>query len=188
MEYINAGLAENIAVILDIQIGALSVTDAISPALKYLKFPNVHLAIDPEFDISYPGQTVPGDPIGYVTGAEINAAQELISNYMVENGIRGRRIFLVHQFFEEMIRDKDTIVWDNSRVELTFCADGWGDAGNKIWKYNRFFSNRTDVKYTCFKLFNRWDEPVLSEAQAIGVEPWSSKLSVEVAPNMIIYQ
>lgn len=188
MQYIDAGLKENFGVILDVQIGALSVTDALSPTLKYLKYPNVHLAIDPEFAMSHPGQEVPGNPIGYVTGEEVNAAQNLIADYMEKNGIRGRRILLVHEFFEEMIVDKDVIDMDNPRVELTFCADGYGDAGAKIWKYNHFFTGRDDVKYAAFKLFYRWDKPVLSDAEALGTDPWSSKTRMEVTPNMLIYQ
>lgn len=188
MAYINEGLRENIAVILDVQVGALSLTEAISPVLKYLKYSNVHLAVDPEFAMSHPGQAAPGDPIGFVTGEQVNALQEYVADYMVANNIRGRRILLVHQFFEEMIINKDVIALDNPRVELTFVADGWGDPGGKIWKYNSFFSGRDDAKYAAFKLFYRWDVPLLTERQALGVDKYNDKLYVGVTPNMIIYQ
>lgn len=188
MEYINAGLKEGIAVILDVQVGALSLTEAIEPVLKYLKYPNVHLAVDPEFAMSHEGQTVPGDPIGYVSGRQINALQESIAEYMEENNIRGRRILMVHQFFEEMIIGKDAIDFDNPRLELTFVADGWGDPGGKIWKYNNFFSGREDAKFSAFKLFYRWDEPLLSERQALGVDKYSEKTFIDVTPNVVIYQ
>ncbi|MGL4650152.1 MAG: LysM peptidoglycan-binding domain-containing protein [Caldilineaceae bacterium] len=188
MAYINAGLKENIAVILDVQVGALSLTEAISPVLKYLKYPNVHLAVDPEFAMSHAGQSVPGDPIGYVSGAEINDLQEYVATWMEENNIRGRRILMVHQFFEEMIINKDQIAWDNPRLELTFVADGWGDPGGKIWKYNNFFSGREDAKYSAFKLFYRWDEPLITERQALGVDKYNDRTFIDVTPNMIIYQ
>ncbi len=188
MEYINAGLRENIAVILDVQVGKLSVSEAISPVLKYLQYPNVHLAVDPEFAMSHPNQAVPGNPIGFVTGEQINEAMDTIEQYMTENKIRGRRIFLVHQFFEEMIVDKEALRWDSPQLELTFCADGWGDPWGKITKYNNFFAETDAVKYTAFKMFYRWDEPVLTETQSMGVEPYNENLRVEVTPNMIIYQ
>ncbi len=188
MEYINAGLKENIAVILDVQVGALSPSEAISPVLKFLKYPNVHLAVDPEFAMSHEGQSVPGDPIGYVSGRQINELQETITAYMEANNIRGRRVLMVHQFFEEMIIGKEAIDWENPRLELTFCADGWGDPGGKIWKYNNFFSGREDAKFSAFKLFYRWDEPVLTERQALGVDKYSEKTFIDVTPNMIIYQ
>ncbi len=188
MQYINAGLKENIAVILDVQVGKLSVTEAISPVLKYLKYPNVHLAVDPEFAMSHPGQTVPGNPIGFVTGEAINDAMDSIETYMTDNQIRGRRIFLVHQFFDEMIVEKDALRWESPQIELTFCADGWGDPWGKITKYNNFFADTDAVKYSAFKMFYRWDVPVLTAAQSLGVEPFNENLGVQVTPNMIIYQ
>jgi hypothetical protein len=169
-------------------VGALSLTEAISPVLKYLKYPNVQLAVDPEFAMSHAGQTVPGDPIGYVTGTEINDLQNFVADYMEQNNIRGHRILMIHQFFEEMIVDKDLIDWENQRLELTFCADGWGDPGGKIWKYNNFFSGREDAKFSAFKLFYRWDEPLLTERQALGVDKYNEKTFIDVTPNMIIYQ
>ncbi len=188
MQYITAGLKENIAVILDVQVGNVSVSEAISPVLKYLKYPNVHLAVDPEFAMSHPNQAVPGNPIGFVTGEQINEAMDTVEQYMTENQIRGRRIFLVHQFFDEMIIDKDALRWASSQLELTFCADGWGDPWGKITKYNNFFAESDAVKYTAFKMFYRWDVPVLTDAQSMGVEPFNENLGVQVTPNMIIYQ
>ena len=188
MEYINAGLKENMAVILDVQVGKLSVSEAISNVLPYLKYPNVHLAVDPEFAMSHPNQAVPGNPIGFVTGEQLNEAMDTIEKYMTDNKIRGRRIFLVHQFFDEMIVDKESLQWDSPQLELTFCADGWGDPWGKITKYNNFFAENDQVKYTAFKMFYRWDVPVLTVAQSMGVEPFNENLGVDVTPNMIIYQ
>lgn len=188
VDYIANGMKNNIAVILDVQVGALSPSEAISRALPYLQYPNVHLAIDPEFAMSHPGQSVPGNPIGFITGAEINAAQELINDYMAEHKIRGRRMLLVHQFFDEMIVDKDQIDWDTERVDLVICADGFGDPNGKISKYNDFFSGNEEVAYTAFKLFYNWDEPLLTERQALGMDKYNEALRIGVAPNVLIYQ
>ena len=49
MDYIAKAEEENFGVILDVQIGALSPVEAISPALPYLAYEHVHLGIDPEF-------------------------------------------------------------------------------------------------------------------------------------------
>lgn len=188
MEYITQGLKDNVAVILDIQMGALSASEAISPALKYLKYPNVHLALDPEFAMTSAGQETPGNPIGYLTGEQINDAQAYVQRYLEENKIRGRRILIVHQFFDAMIRNKEVIDWENPKLELTLVADGFGDPWGKITKYNQFFPADTPVKYTGFKIFNRWDNPVLTDAQALGEEKYSQNLFMDVAPNIIIWQ
>jgi len=188
MEYIEQGLKHQVAVILDVQMGALSATEALSPVMKYLKYPNVHLALDPEFAMKEPGQDVPGNPIGYITGREINEAQEYIQNYLEENNIRGRRILIVHQFFDAMIPNKDLIDWTNPRVELTIVADGFGPPGPKIVKYNDFFPADTSVRYTGLKLFNHWDEPLITDAQALGEERFTQKTFIDVTPNILIWQ
>ncbi len=59
MAYIEAAAEEEYAVILDVQIGALSPTEAISLALPYLAYEHVHLAIDPEFAMVHEGQAWP---------------------------------------------------------------------------------------------------------------------------------
>jgi hypothetical protein len=46
--------------------------------------------MDPEFAMSYPGQRVPGNPIGYVTAEQVNEAQRVIADYMRANHIASR--------------------------------------------------------------------------------------------------
>lgn len=188
MAYIQQGLRYQVAVILDVQMGSLSVTEALSPVMKYLRYPNVHLALDPEFAMTQPGQETPGNPIGYITGSQINEAQEYIENYLTENNIRGRRILIVHQFFDSMIPNKDVIDWSNPKVELTIVADGFGPPGPKIVKYNDFFPADTPVSFTGLKLFNRWDEPLITDAQALGEERYTQRTFIDVTPNILIWQ
>lgn len=61
-EYISAAIESNFQVILDIQIGALTPAAVLEFGWPWLKYENVHLALDPEFALVYPGQTVPGNP------------------------------------------------------------------------------------------------------------------------------
>lgn len=51
MEYINRAKKENFKVYIDLQMGTNTPVEALTPILKYLKYDNVHLAIDPEFKI-----------------------------------------------------------------------------------------------------------------------------------------
>jgi LysM repeat protein len=188
MAYIAAGLATGIEVILDIQVGALSAADSISRALPFLEYPNVHLAVDPEFAMVHPGQQTPGNPIGYLTGAMVNEVQQRMTDYLRVNALPGRRVLLIHQFQENMIIGKEEMDWTVPEVGLTLVADGWGDPWGKISKYNSFFSDKTGVGFTAFKLFYQWDEPVLTERQTLGVDPYSAELRMEVTPNLVIYQ
>ena len=184
--YIEVAQRENFAVILDIQIGALTPAASIEKGLPWLKYDNVHLGIDPEFAKVHPGQEWPGLPIGYVTAEQVNAVQRVIRDYMVENQIEGPRVLLVHQFQHDMIHNKADLDWTIPQIDLTLSVDGWGPPSGKIHKYNVLVDD--DTEFTAFKLFYSWDEPLMNEAQALGEEPFGEAGFIEITPNMIIYQ
>ncbi len=185
-EYIKAAKKAKFAVILDIQIGALTPAASLEYAFKWLEHEHVHLALDPEFAISYEGQVTPGAPAGYITAAEINDAQAAMQSYIQKNKIKGKRILLLHQFLDTMIVDKSEINHDFAGIEIAISVDGWGPPAGKISKYNQFVSEETT--FSSFKLFYRWDVPVMSEREALGVDTFNSYDYIEVTPNMIIYQ
>ena len=64
-------------------------SEAISPALPYLAYANVHLGIDPEFAMVYAGRAGPGDPIGYVTAEQVNEVQSTVQRYLRRNRLEG---------------------------------------------------------------------------------------------------
>ncbi|MSP13587.1 MAG: hypothetical protein EXR62_11595 [Chloroflexi bacterium] len=177
--YINLTAAEQMVLILDIQIGTSSVDAELTRVLPYLRYPNVHLAIDPEFA----GQ--PGEFIGSSSAKEINRAQALISQYLSAHSIPQRKVLIVHQFLEDMLPDKHAI--DNyPRVELVINADGYGGPIPKITKYNDFVSSAA-AEFAGLKLFYRWDEPLLSMDQVLGLAPYGDT-RIERRPDIIIYQ
>ncbi len=183
--YIDRANQEKFGVILDVQIGALTPLGALQPAFHWLQDGNVQLAIDPEFAMSEPGQTVPGQPPGTVTAEQINAVQAAMSAYMEENGISGHRILIVHQFLPWMIDDKADL-YRYKGVDLTVCADGFGDPPTKVSKYNDFIHE--NVPFAAYKLFYGWDEPLMTEREALGVDASPGIDYMQETPNLIIYQ
>ena len=184
--YVDAAQQAGIDVILDIQIAGYTPAESIQRALPFLKNENVHLAIDPEFAMTQAGQTVPGNPIGYVTAAQVNDVQRAMADYLRANGLPGPRVLLVHQFLADMIVDKEQLDGAVPEVALTLSVDGFGAPWAKITKYNGFVDGATP--FAAFKLFYGWDEPLLTEEQALGVEAYGADLAIETAPNMVIYQ
>lgn len=106
MKYIERAQKEGFAVIIDLQLGVYTPYEALQPVLKYLKYDNVHLALDPEFKIPKHRKYPPGKFIGHIFGDDVNQAQELISNYLKENGIKEKKKLIVHMFHERMLRKK----------------------------------------------------------------------------------
>lgn len=186
MAYIEEGRKAGVAVILDSQIANLSPTASISLALPYLQYPNVHLAIDPEFAVVHPGQRVPGNPIGYITAEQVNDVQRAMAEYMRAHNIEGKRILMVHQFQDNMILAKDQLDPTFPEVELTLSVDGFGNPYVKTWKYNALVDANTP--FTSFKLFYHWDDPLMTPRQALGVDGTEHTDFIEITPNMIQYQ
>ena len=184
-EYIETAAERGYPVILDIQVGALTPVEAMSRGFRWLEYPNVHLALDPEFAMVHPDQTTPGRPPGFVTAAQVNEVQRAMVEYMRENGIEGRKVLVVHQFLHDMLVDKQDLEW-HYPIDLTIVADGFGYPWPKIAKYNAFMS--PIAKFTGFKLFYRWDEPVMTEREVMGVDMHPNITFMEVSPNLVIYQ
>ena len=114
--------------------------------------------------------------------------QALIDAYLAIEQLPGPRILLVHQFQNTMIVDPENLdATSYPRVALTLSVDGWGGPWGKISKYNSLVT--VDSPFTAFKLFYRWDEPLLLPDEVLGNRPYrGSDFFMDVTPNLIIYQ
>ena len=167
-------------VFLDHQIGKYSVSEATKKLLPFLKYPNVHLALDPEWRT-----TQPMKEIGSVTAEEINEAQQIIQNYMIEHGIGGRRMLVIHQFNAKMIQQRHLVKSNYERVQLIHCSDGFGSPKLKkdTYAYNAAAKN---IPLKSFKLFLKpmvegagYDIPIMKPEEVFSLEP---------RPYLIMYQ
>jgi len=179
-QYIEFAAARGWYVFLDHQIGRYPVADAVKKLLPYLKYPNVHLALDPEWRTTKPMQE-----IGYVTAEELNMAQTMIQDYMVEHGIPGRKMLVVHQFKPKMILNRPAVRGDFPLVQLVHCADGFGAPSLKksTYAHNALAKN---IPIKSFKLFLKptvagagWDQPLMSPEEVFALDP---------RPYLIMYQ
>lgn len=64
-------------VFLDVQVGHSSVAEEVPRLESYLKLPNVHLGIDPEFSLK--NGEVPGSKIGTFNSDDVNAAVDFLA-------------------------------------------------------------------------------------------------------------
>jgi len=187
MQYINRAQKENFAVILDVQLGTMTPIDAVTPLFKFLKYPNVHLAIDPEFKIPTHRRYPPGKFIGHITAKDVNEVQEAMQNFMVENSIEGKRMLLIHMFYERMLRNKE-LVKSYDLINLTYNIDGHGRGPTKIKIYNSLYNaDAKKVAQGGFKVFYKNDKkPLLTPSQILGLEPVKGAL-IWTKPNYINY-
>jgi len=179
-DYVEYARKEGMLVFVDHQIGKYGVEAAITRILPWLKLPNVHLAIDPEWRTESPMLE-----IGAVGSEELNRAQELISGYMKAEGIPGTKMLVVHQFNAKMIRDRDFVRADYEGVILVHISDGFGPPGVKRGAY-AFNAKADNMPVKGFKLFFKselagagYDEPLLEPAEVAALDP---------SPVLVIYQ
>jgi hypothetical protein len=161
-------------VILDVQIGRGNVDAEVEWLLPYLKRPNVHLALDPEFAMP-PGQ-VPGKRIGTMDAAAVNSAARTLAR-LVDAEQLPPKLLVVHRFTEEMVTNARSIQTD-PRVQIVMVMDGFGGPSIKTRQFDALIAGER-VEYTGFKLFYRHDEPLMKPEQVLLLDP---------APDLIIYQ
>jgi hypothetical protein len=180
IEYIEFALERNILVFIDHQIGKYGVVDSLKKMLPYLRYPNVHLALDPEWRTLYPMAE-----IGSVKADELNEAQRAMEEYILAHGIPGERMLVVHQFHFKMIADRERVRSDFSRVRLVHCADGFGVPALKRMSYG-YNATAGNIPVKGFKLFYKsdtpgagFDEPLMTPSEVFGLIP---------RPYVVMYQ
>lgn len=161
-------------VILDVQVGHSTVRQEVEYLRKYLEMPDVHLALDPEFDM--PRGRVPGKRIGTSDAEDVNIAIIMLAD-MVEKKKLPPKLLLVHRFTEEMLMRYERVRLD-PRVQVSIIMDGFGSPALKR-KIYRVIVKREPVQFGGFKLFYKNDKPLMKPSEVLEMEP---------EPAVIIYQ
>ena len=186
IKYIKRAQKEGFKVILDLQMGANSPKEALSLVLKYLKYDNVHLALDPEFKIPKHRRYAPGRFIGHIYGKQLNEAQELMSNYLKKHNLKKREL-IVHMFTKRMLRKKEDVKkFDN--IDLIYNIDGHGHPIAKIKIYNALYTKEEKkIAKSGFKIFLKNDSYEMNPRQILGWEEIRGN-QINSKPYYINYQ
>jgi hypothetical protein len=159
---------------MDMQIGHSTIQSEVNNVWSFLQQPGVDLALDPEFDM--PPGTTPGIEFGRMTASEINWVIDKLSNLVLTQHLPSK-ILIIHQFRESMLPD-----WQKIRikpgVEVITSVDGFGAPAAKIGDY-RIFDKQQLIQYPGFKLFYKWDRPLMSPSDVLKLDP---------PPLMVMYQ
>jgi len=166
-------------VFLDVQVG-LSILEHELPQLeKYLKMPQVHLAIDPEFSMKFGDR--PGTVIGTFDAADINYAAAYLAGLVRDNQLPPK-ILIVHRFTQAMITNYKKIA-PLPEVQIVIDMDGFGSKAKKYGTYNNVVAPEP-VQFTGIKLFYKNDV----RPPADGLLSPEEVLKLTPAPIYIQYQ
>jgi hypothetical protein len=156
---------------IDIQTGHENIRTLLPRFEWILKNPDVHLGIDPEFNLIKSGK-IPCTKIGTYDAADINHAsgylQELVKKYNLPP-----KLFVVHRFTRNMVTNANKIVL-RPEVQIVMHMDGWGAPWLKRDSY-RDYIVAEPVQFTGFKLFYHNDtkkgDPLMTPEEILKLNP-----------------
>jgi hypothetical protein len=158
-------------VFLDVQVGLSTVQHEIPLLEKYLKMPNVHLGIDPEFSMKSGDR--PGTVIGTMDATDINYTAQYLAN-LVKTYHLPPKVLVVHRFTKGMITNY-TQVRPLPEVQIVVDMDGFGSKAKKYGTYNRIVAPEP-IQFTGIKIFYKNDvrppaDGLLTPAEVLRLTP-----------------
>jgi hypothetical protein len=162
---------KNALLFLDLQVGQGTLQEELPRLTPFLKRPDVHLAIDPEFSMKH-GE-VPGTKIGTFDANDVNYASSFLARLVSAESLPPK-VLVVHRFTRSMLTGYKRIALD-ARVQIVIDMDGWGPPALKRDSYRAYVA-RYPVQFTGFKLFYKNDRKkkgsrLMTPAEVLGLHP-----------------
>jgi hypothetical protein len=171
--YLRAARRAKALLVLDIQPGHANFVDEARHLDRWLREPDVGIALDPEWHT--PG-AVPGTVIGSVGVDQVNAVARHVAAIVRERKLP-EKLFVVHQFTPNMVHGKARMIRPPG-LAMTVNVDGFGDQPNKIAKYHQFTHDGTHNN-DGLKLFYTEDTNLMTPRAVLRLAP---------APDLVVYE
>lgn len=160
----------NAIVFLDLQVSLSSVQEELPRLIPFLRRPNFHLGLDPEFSMKTGAK--PGTKIGTMSSADINYAIGVLADLVTKHSLPPK-VLVVHRFTRPMITGYRNIKLD-PRVQVVIHMDGWGQPWLKYDSYRDYVASEP-VQFTGFKIFYKNDtkkgDPVVTPGELLYLHP-----------------
>jgi hypothetical protein len=161
----------NALLFIDIQTGHDNIRNILPRFEWILKNPDVHLGIDPEFNLIKSGK-VPGSKIGTYDAEDINYASGFLRDLVKKYNLPPK-VFTVHRFTRNGVTNAKKIAV-RPEVQMIMHMDGWGAPWLKRDSYKDYVVSEP-VQYTGFKLFYHNDtkkgDPLMTPQDLLKLEP-----------------
>ena len=163
---------ENKAILfIDIQTGHSDIRTILPRFEWLLKNPDVHLGMDPEFNMIKSGRK-PGTKIGTYDAADVNYAAGFLKDLVKKYNLPPK-VLIVHRFTRDMVTNAKRIQ-PSPEVQIVMNMDGWGAPWLKRDSYRDYIISEP-VQYTGFKLFYHNDtkkgDPLMTPQDLLRLNP-----------------
>ena len=156
---------------IDIQTGHDNIRTILPRFEWLLKNSDVHLGIDPEFNLGGSGKQ-PGKKIGAYDAADINYVSGYLKELVKKQNIPPK-VFVVHRFTRGGVTNAKNIVL-RPEVQIVLHMDGWGPPSLKRDSYKEYIVAEP-VQFTGFKLFYHNDtkkgDPLMTPQELLKLNP-----------------
>jgi len=157
--------------LLDIQPGRADFLSEVKHLEKWLREPDVGVALDPEWAVDA-GQ-IPGKVFGNTTGAELDGVAEYLSQLVQDNGLP-EKVMVYHVLHPPIVKN-EAALQRHPGVVLVKSADGIGSPAQKIDQWKRVVAATKADVHMGFKLFFTEDPKrggrLMTTEEVLGLEP-----------------
>ncbi|MBW3561274.1 MAG: cell wall-binding repeat-containing protein [Actinobacteria bacterium] len=164
--YLQAARRHGLYLFLDIQPGRSDFPSQVRRYERFLREPDVGLALDPEWRMG-PNE-VPGETIGSVHADEVNEVGRWLAAIVREERLP-QKLFVIHQFRADMIEERHRIEHP-PELALTFHIDGFGTQRAKLGTYGRLAITDGSA-HNGFKLFYDEDTDLFEPSEVLRIRP-----------------
>ena len=170
--YLRAARRANALLVLDIQPGRADFLTEAQALERWLREPDVGLALDPEWRME--AGEVPGQTIGSVDAEEVNAVSSWLAG-LVRRQDLPQKLFVVHRFTPDMIQRPERLSRPRG-LAMVLNVDGFGTQEQKVAKYRDLVPRNFRAG---FKLFYREDSGLMSPREVLALRP---------RPDLVVYE
>jgi len=161
----------NAIMFIDIQTGHSDIRTILPRFEWLLKNPDVHVGMDPEFNLIKSGKK-PGSKIGTYDAADVNYVASYLRDLVKKYNLPPK-VLIVHRFTRDMVTNARKIT-PHPEVQIVMNMDGWGAPWLKRDSYRDYIISEP-VQYTGFKLFYHNDtkkgDPLMTPQDLLRLNP-----------------
>jgi len=148
-EYLDAARRAGALLLLNIQPGRADFLPEVQAYEKWLREPDIGVALDPEWAVEPNG--IPGEVYGLTTGAELDGVAAYLAGLVAEGNLP-EKVMVYHQVAASVVVDEQLLL-PHPGVVAVKSVDGIGNQSEKENTYNRLMPAKPSHVHAGFKLF-----------------------------------